>query len=1253
MRKFSKIFAALLSICLVIGAVMVVALAKAPASTTDLGYSDDYEGYSAGDTVINNSFGDTTYSSTEIINDAENNNKYLRLSYLKAATRQYERYFDYAEYPNAMISDYSYFTLDFDFCADKYVYSLNGNTEMGETVPEGATDVKLAYFEGMGFSLINEPIINGSPSSNGSTAMQVNLNYDSEASAWRIYLNNRATDYCLSNELGGWNHFTYAVKVIEKDGSYGYSEVRLYFDGYLIGTSKINGDAVLKRGTDVALKSIKWFVGTRTTPVKAPYSMGIDNYTPAFYPAGYVSDEKYGIDDLFEDADTTKSIAYCNDVVYSSDYAKGKSFISVDAGISYCRVPAIMADVLASMRNGTVIETNMKLHDFTPPAGVDSFEVCLRDGGEFSLSKEAAQVFVQKISPLGYRVSKLSTDDAIVINWLDSKGGKLIKSELLTAETAPAFAHKNLPVIDFEKGIISESKVTNWLWDLDGEGNSDLGLDNPEESIRKLSDAEIKIVKQYCDGVIDIYPESVEEVGTTELAYAIEYKNADGQTLALVDSNGAYAEYTDIATFAANVSNAPDGAIVYVYKSGSVNDTVTVGEGIELCIDLRGAALDFAADAAFVLSNDSVLNVYSSVEGAFLNFSDVGFSTVGASNGFNNCDVVIGAYGEFAGDNLSVSGATVFEIATSYTGANDDKAINVAIDCKVLNGSFYFAASDVNVAINNTDISGDVIFNSDSDVEVFTDLEVNVKISGSSVSARALVGEWGAGSVVSIESSLVVSHAAPLDGDVEGDVVFGADNALTYDVRAEGDFVSAEEGVAFANAALSIGEEGEYLISVLTFEIATASSDDFVLVVWNDALGNEFVSDYYHKSLSYANSPLKSEMTDASKFPIVEDLGNGWYDIGYTSWRNTAEGSVDNAIVMGSTNVFIPVANGPVASLDFMVNAALRTTEVGLNLYVEIPEEGIIVDVESALYYVDDEGIRVQTTLLTGFAGAEGYYAYELPLAVASFDAREAFIVFAVSGFDGNGDGVIENTEEDYVLLFKEFSIDFMVYAETAAELYACGSDDSKLIFDLVQYKYNAYLASVAEEDVDEKIVERVSDLLASHGEGCACATDLESLEFTDKELGATIDEDAADKILAAGVDFENGKPALYFYVDASIDVESFSIKHKGLEYQAGGWDYINHKLICEPVAVGEGEINGVACVVYEYEDILLCNVSAIMNITLEINTGDEAAPVIETVSTSWSLASYIESSEDNTLEKALYAASKSALEYRFVREGE
>ena len=60
------------------------------------------------------------------------------------------------------------------------------------------------------------------------------------------------------------------------------------------------------------------------------------------------------------------------------------------------------------------------------------------------------------------------------------------------------------------------------------------------------------------------------------------------------------------------------------------------------------------------------------------------------------------------------------------------------------------------------------------------------------------------------------------------------------------------------------------------------------------------------------------------------------------------------------------------------------------------------------------------------------------------------------------------------------------------------------------------------------------------------------------------------------------------------------------------------------------------------------------MDISLEIEQLDaDLMPIIESYSGSWSLASYIESADDSSCAKALYAASVSALEYRFVRSGE
>ena len=203
-----------------------------------------------------------------------------------------------------------------------------------------------------------------------------------------------------------------------------------------------------------------------------------------------------------------------------------------------------------------------------------------------------------------------------------------------------------------------------------------------------------------------------------------------------------------------------------------------------------------------------------------------------------------------------------------------------------------------------------------------------------------------------------------------------------------------------------------------------------------------------------------------------------------------------------------------------------------------------------------------------------------------------------------------------------------MVYAETVSELYACGSDDSALIFDLVQYKYNAYLESVG-ENASDKIIKRVANLLGSHGENCTCKSDLSDLSFTDAEKNASIKESdsLSEVILSTEVCFSNGKPVIYFYVDASLDINSVSIKQKGLEYNKGGWDYINNKITTELVAVDEADIDGTLCTVYEYKDVLLCNVASIMNISVSVNSMDvEGEGAVEVITGAWSLASYIES---------------------------
>ena len=81
MKKFSKLFALLLTVCLLVGAIAIVASATVPeAVTTDFGKSEDYEDGKHSNFDAGSATGTTNAcSSIEIIDTGSN--KYLRYAY--------------------------------------------------------------------------------------------------------------------------------------------------------------------------------------------------------------------------------------------------------------------------------------------------------------------------------------------------------------------------------------------------------------------------------------------------------------------------------------------------------------------------------------------------------------------------------------------------------------------------------------------------------------------------------------------------------------------------------------------------------------------------------------------------------------------------------------------------------------------------------------------------------------------------------------------------------------------------------------------------------------------------------------------------------------------------------------------------------------------------------------------------------------------------------------------------------------------
>ncbi len=256
----------------------------------------------------------------------------------------------------------------------------------------------------------------------GYTAHTVNLIYsDGE---WQIRLNgtNAAsyTGYNLSDKLGEWNHFTYAVKSVPKLNettgkyTYGYSEVRLYFNGELIGEStNISGSKYLNISDDIVPRAIDWQIERYAIE----YSMAIDNFVTTYYPVveknasdptknvNYTSGDAVGIDDLFDAESGVTNLTECEDVVYSADYnfSPPNGYVEIDGKKLF--TPSAIEKALKSLKNGAEIKTTFDTLEIDPPIWT-SITVKCNPGTVITLSKDAIARGVSLTkTPTGYNVS--------------------------------------------------------------------------------------------------------------------------------------------------------------------------------------------------------------------------------------------------------------------------------------------------------------------------------------------------------------------------------------------------------------------------------------------------------------------------------------------------------------------------------------------------------------------------------------------------------------------------------------------------------------------------------------------------------------------------------------------------------------------------------------------------------------------------------------------------------------------------------
>lgn len=423
MRKFSKIFAVLLSVCIIATIVAVFSSAAAPAEKTEVLRSYDFETIDDIPTGTSNG-GAGTYADMQVVKNEQLGNSYFRYSYKKAGTASYNRaiFLAHKTIGNTRLSDYSYYTVDFDIAADQYRYQVleNGETveKLSTTMPTIETEsnlvegsVRLAYSNYADIKIDNRGL-NASGTSLGTSgvnAINIRLIYNETDKLWHINAGSKDTGYTLSDTLGEWNHFTYAIKTVAKtldDGTvtYGYSQVKLYYNGQLLGTSNINTSSTnIKKCIDVSPYVLNFGVIHKDYADEA-YSIALDNFKTTFYKKGtdgYTSGDKNGIDDLFDGKLTY--LVECEDVVYNIDYKSPapNKYAVIDNKEVY---NPILAAKLLSPKSGDVIETGIDLIGIDVPAWT-SFTINCDEETNVTLSNESiARGITLKKTDTGYAV---------------------------------------------------------------------------------------------------------------------------------------------------------------------------------------------------------------------------------------------------------------------------------------------------------------------------------------------------------------------------------------------------------------------------------------------------------------------------------------------------------------------------------------------------------------------------------------------------------------------------------------------------------------------------------------------------------------------------------------------------------------------------------------------------------------------------------------------------------------------------------
>lgn len=1058
MKRFSKIFALLLALCLLCGMVSIIASAaelnatKLNSGSTGITNRKTYtfengissDGYPLDVTGNTKYTGLTRSVKVDEVNkrvidstlvEDKNGNHYLRYhageELVEAMTYTSLTYLANSAY---RAPDYKYVVYDIDFTADAY---LNAD---GSAIDPDATSGKLAYPEAGGIALQGN--VNGAYLTNAFLVSNGNdwylasaTNYSSAAHKIKIE----------KTEAGDWNHLTLVFDTAGR-----------YF-AYLNGTYAWSGTAVSNDSNPIYNSNVNFRVMEITN--ERQYTFCIDNLTSNAYDATYASaDDVYGLDDFLA-SDYSCNIAFCEDVVYNYD-----NYEDIDEAKTKFLVGdkeyALLSSALEALPpNGTLTSST----SFILPciASAKNFKVVCENGAKLTLENVAFSA---------YRITNVKTEG-------NNTTYSLVLDPSYQIEGISTYASENFnsgKKFDAQNNDFSNHiNITNQT---SSDGNGYVSF-TPKASGTVPSNTTGLYYAMVKNGTNTVKEHSYYVV---EFDFATNGTSYEGMALSMYRNKpgGAYSH------FGYTVSN--DGK----WYIGNAKTYATSTNLYEL------PAADVWTHFTLIAYDDGTnfgFDVY--INGEY-------FQTLKTATGFRmerlclfvakNSVIDVNDKWEIRMDNVSAKSYGTTEkpyFSGSAFGLDDYKALGdktlplTFLDDIAYNSVFAFSSPNtpsVNIggenyynlasalsSLNN----GDTITLTE-DLKLYAPLASHIKtlkVSGANI---VLLGE--AANIYTFENGVLTKKLLYTANWTDGTNVV-ISQQINCATAPSPDLVTAEFGIRGDYKRLdaweiSFGGEFAPLNSISWTELENGAVVTLRpitgTVAWFDSDG---VTQVGGTEVWFVGSTLEIRGFDGLK--TFAPLDNGWYEWGYTSWISD---STDYVVDAGENNVFV-AKEGAISAIDAKFNYNLGTAYYS-TLYLPKELENVkitgVSQTANAANAAPAESIKGKSAIING---AE-YTAYVgAGLAVYNwYPTQNYYVTFEVT------------IDEKVYTIQTTFVTSMSSYISTVLNTYDCGSVEEKLVLNWIRYVAYSYGALYAS---DGGLLSAAEKLLTNHDATCIAAT--------------------------------------------------------------------------------------------------------------------------------------------------------------------